>query len=103
MTAPRTKADFYVCQTLAKSHLREAHGQELFPAREVSHLVVAFVAGDTAPELFGMDPLQDLIENCLAEMHPDILGKKNPKENEREKRPPSSNRSHLIFDVSILI
>jgi hypothetical protein len=77
--------------------------QELFPTREFCNFVVAVVAGDTGPKLFGMYPVHDLTENRLADMHPNIVGKENLKGNGPKKCLPISNRSHLIFNVSILI
>src|SRR6266481_987967 len=100
LSAARAQADFYVGQTLAKSHLRKTHGQKLLPTGEVTNLVVTLVTNYAATALFGVDPFHDLSENGFAEMHEGILGNKNPKENEAKKRSPSPNRSHSVLSTS---
>jgi hypothetical protein len=90
LVGPRAQTDFDVCQAISISDLREGHGQELIPTREVTNRVVAVVALDAAAKLFGMNPLHDLSKNRFSGAHFDSLAWSLLEENRKQ----SSCRSH---------
>ena len=67
--AAGVEAGFDVAQTFAPSQLGEGQTDKLAPARELADLGVAAVAGDTALELLGMDPIEKLREDLFAGIH----------------------------------
>ena len=64
-----SKADLDISQTFAKSKLGECHAEELVPAREADHLVIAFVSLDAFSELVRGDKIHQLGKDRFPGIH----------------------------------
>jgi hypothetical protein len=97
----KTSNSFGRDQLLVLSHisigqLREGHGQELIPTREVTNAVVALVAADATAKLLAVHPIHDLTENRLFRAHSGILASAVLRKNAKQRR----NRSHPTYCVN---
>jgi hypothetical protein len=63
------QASFDVAQTLAKSELREGHGEKLVPAGKTPDSVLAVVTRHTVPEFVSGNEIHQLREHRLARVH----------------------------------
>ncbi len=98
LVLPRAQADFDVGQAISVSDLREGHGQELIPTREVTNPIVAVVAVDATAKLFAMNPVHDLTENRLFGAHSASLALAVLRKNAKRSR----NRSHPLLCKSLI-
>jgi hypothetical protein len=90
LVVARAQADFYVGQAIPVSDLRERHGKELIPTREVTNPIVALIAVDATAKLFAMNPVHDLRENGLFGSHSVSLAPTVLRKNAKR----SQNQSH---------
>ena len=67
----RIQAHRNVPQTFPMRELSERQGEELFPAREALHPVLAVVAGDALIKLITNDRIHDLRKDVFSLMHRD--------------------------------
>jgi hypothetical protein len=86
-------------QSFFNTWMRERHGQELIPTREVANAVVADVALDAAAKLFGVNPFNVLGENRFSGSHFDSVALSLLRKNRKR----SSSRSHLNNPRSLFV
>lgn len=74
--------------TLPIGDLGKGHGEKLIPAREATHFIVAVVASNTPPKLFGGGSIPSIGRRRLCQYACPQFGRQNP----RRSRPKSAVR-----------
>src|SRR5262245_17523445 len=81
LACPGVETSLDVAQTFAPSQLRKDQADELLPAGEVLHFVIATIASNATAELLTMNTVEQLRKNVLTRIHGSRLAAKSSARN----------------------